>query len=437
MQTSVVIPVWNGARFLPTCLDSLLAQQPTQAGEALEVIVVDNASGDNSADLVAQRYPQVRLIRNTQNQGFAGGCNRGIEAAQGALLVLLNQDTQVQPGWLTALTRAASAPLNGVVGCKILYLDGKTLQHAGGWIDWPLGLSHHHGQGELDQGQWDQSRPVEFVTGAALAVRRAVLDKVGLLDEAFWPGYFEDADFCLRVKAAGYAIDYCADAVVFHQETSSWTDAQAVSSAYQRGRLRFILKQTPPDRLLTRFIPAERAYQPAAIRGQESAALQTAYATVLAAVPSVIATSWPTETTKLAQIIQAFQELYQNAWREEQAKLAEMMAGVMIGWPQAAQLVDAGHGFAPNLTDIRFQSNAPIIGPLLTGLRRIGYSIAARWGIQHLRQQQEIINQQQALQIAFLRRQVDSLTAQNGMLASQLAQLQQEIRRISRKPSGE
>ena len=158
---------------------------------------------------------------------------------------------------------------------------------------------------------------------------------------------------------------------------------------------------------------------------------------MLAAVPSVIATSWPTETTKLAQIIQAFQELYQNAWREEQAKLAEMMAGVMIGWPQAAQLVDAGHGFAPNLTDIRFQSNAPIIGPLLTGLRRIGYSIAARWGIQHLRQQQEIINQQQALQIAFLRRQVDSLTAQNGMLASQLAQLQQEIRRISRKPSGE
>src|SRR5215208_5287071 len=98
MKTSVIIPVWNGARFLAACLDALLAQQ-IDAGHTFEVIAVDNASVDQSADLIARRYPNVRLIRNAQNQGFAGGCNRGIEAAQGDLIVLLNQDTQVQLGW--------------------------------------------------------------------------------------------------------------------------------------------------------------------------------------------------------------------------------------------------------------------------------------------------------------------------------------------------
>ena len=427
MQTSVVIPVWNGVLFLPTCLDSLLAQSPAQVGDTLEVIVVDNASNDHSAQWVAQHYPQVRLIRNLQNQGFAGGCNRGIEAARGDLIVLLNQDTQVQQGWLATLAHAASDPASGVVGCKILYPDGQTIQHAGGWIDWPLGLSHHHGQGEVDQGQWNQSRPVEFVTGAALAVRRDVLDKVGLLDEAFWPGYFEDADFCLRVKAAGYQVAYCADAVILHQETSSWRDKQAVAEAYQRGRLRFILKQTPPQRFVTEFVPAEKQYQPAAIRGQASAALQTAYATIMTTVPSIIATCWPDEIRTIPEVIQGIQALYQNAWREEQAKLAEMTAGVMAGWPRTSPPLSVGHAFAPNLTDLTFHSNLPAVGPLLTLCRRFAYTIAARWGIQHLRQQQEVINQHQALQLEALRRQVDSLTSQNGMLARQLAQLQQEI----------
>ncbi len=106
MQTSIVIPVWNGMHFLPACLDALLAQQ--LGAQPCEIIAVDNASSDGSGDLIAQRYPQVRLLRNRHNQGFAGGCNRGIEAAQGELIILLNQDTQVQPNWLPILTHAAS-----------------------------------------------------------------------------------------------------------------------------------------------------------------------------------------------------------------------------------------------------------------------------------------------------------------------------------------
>ncbi len=156
MKTSIIIPVWNGSAHLPACLDSLLRlNAPTTA---LEIIAVDNASTDGSADLLAGRYPQVRLVCNARNEGFAGGCNRGLQAATGDYLILLNQDTVVTPSWLDWLQAALEDPAVGVAGCKILYPDSQTIQHAGGWLEWPLALAHHHGHGELDQGQWDRHR---------------------------------------------------------------------------------------------------------------------------------------------------------------------------------------------------------------------------------------------------------------------------------------
>jgi GT2 family glycosyltransferase len=182
-KVSVIIPVWNGREYLPGCLDALLAQEYPD----FEVIAVDNASVDGSAELIAEQYPQVRLIRSSRNLGFAGGCNAGLKVARGDVLVLLNQDTVVLPGWLLALVEALQQPEVGIVGCKILYPDGKTIQHAGGWIEWPLGLAHHYGHGELDQGQWDQLREVEYVTGAAMAFWGHVVKQIGGMDEGFWP----------------------------------------------------------------------------------------------------------------------------------------------------------------------------------------------------------------------------------------------------------
>src|SRR5205085_10407030 len=101
-QFSVIIPAWNGAALLPACLDALARQAPPP----LEIIVVDNASSDGTAALLADRYPQVRLLGQTQNLGFAGGCNAGLRAARGDLLVLLNQDTVPEGGWLEALLKA-------------------------------------------------------------------------------------------------------------------------------------------------------------------------------------------------------------------------------------------------------------------------------------------------------------------------------------------
>jgi len=427
MQTSIVIPVWNGIHFLPACLDALLAQQT--GTQTFEIIAVDNASNDGSGDLIAQRYPQVRLLRNRQNQGFAGGCNRGIEAAQGDLIVLLNQDTQVQADWLPILTRVALDPANGVVGCKTLYPDGKTVQHAGGWIDWPLGLSHHRGQGEPDGAAWNQSGPVEFVTGAALAVRRSVLDQIGLLDEAFWPGYFEDADFCLRVQTAGYAVIYCAEAVVLHQESASWTARSGMSAAYQQGRLRFLLKQLPPPQFLAEFVPAERAYQPAAVRGLESAALQTAYLAAQVAAPYLLHTGWQADDQTIQQVIQALRELYQSAWNEEQQKARQVFDNLSLGRVNRGEkaIPVAAAGAAPVLTEFEFESKTPVLGPLLTAMREMWYNMAARWADRHDRQQQEVINQQVATQLQMLRQQIDGLAQQNAALARQLVQLKREL----------
>src|SRR5262249_17265592 len=158
-----------------------------------------NASTDHSVDVVQRACPAARLIRSAANLGFSAGCNLGLRAAAGEYLLLLNQDARLQPGCLEALLAGFDAhPEAGILGCKILYPESHTLQHAGGWVDWPLGYAYHFGYQETDRGQWEQPRSVEFVTGAALALRRPVMDQIGCLDEQFWPGYFEDLDYCRR-----------------------------------------------------------------------------------------------------------------------------------------------------------------------------------------------------------------------------------------------
>ncbi|RME35162.1 MAG: glycosyltransferase family 2 protein [Thermoflexia bacterium] len=388
MKVSVIIPVWNGREYLPKCLDALLAQDYPD----FEVIVVDNASADGSADLVAEKYPQVRLIRNLQNRGFAGGCNTGLQAAQGDVLVLLNQDAIPQPGWLSSIVEALRNPQVGVVGCKLLYPDGETIQHAGGWIEWPLGLAHHFGRGEKDNGQWDEPGEVDYVTGAAMAFWRDVLQKVGLMDEGFWPGYFEDADFCFRAREAGYKVCYVPSAVAFHAETTSVRDETRLSAYYQRGRLRFILKHLPPQRILTEFVPEEEKYQAPAIRGQESASLPAAYLIAMVLAPSILAERWGANQELIDAVVSAFRRLYESARREEIQKLEEEM-GPLSG---SFKAVKAGPSLTiPSLQEFQFRSQVPVIGPLIAGFRTLWFNVAARWALRDLIRQQEAINRQQ------------------------------------------
>jgi GT2 family glycosyltransferase len=393
-RASVIIPVWNGRQYLPACLDALLAQDYPD----FEVIAVDNASTDGSADFVAKNYPQVRLIRNKGNLGFAGGCNVGLKVAQGGILVLLNQDTRVRPNWLRVLSDALQDHKIGVAGCKIFYPDGETIQHAGTWIEWPLGLPHHYGQGERDTGAWDTPRTVEYVTGAAMAFRRDVLEHIGPLDEEFWPAYFEDVDFCFRAREAGYEVWYIPDAVLVHEETTSLTDRLLVSQFGQRGRLRFLLKHMPPEQFLSQFIPAEVSYQLPAIHGNESEALRTAYLEAVLKAAFILHRRWQADRGTIYEVVAALQRLHHLAWAEDWKKVEESVAVTTVTPIPSAHLAsDVSTTVASilPLQEFEFRSEIPIVGPLISRFHSLWYSLAARWAVRDLIRQQEAINQQQ------------------------------------------
>lgn len=423
-SVSIIIPAWNGRDYLHGCLAALLAHAET----GTEVLVVDNASTDGSAEMVEAEFPTVRLIRNAHNLGFAGGCNVGLRQARGEVMILLNQDTEVQVGWLPPLLDALSDHAVGVAGCKLLYPDG-TIQHAGMWLEWPQGLAHHYGHGEPDSGKWNEARDVEAVTGAALAFRRDVMERVGLLDEGFWPGYFEDTDFCLRVRAAGLRIRYVPQATVVHQESTSTRDAETRSTYYQRGRLRFLLKHLSPDRFLTEFVPAEEDLQRPAIFGNESQALRLAYLGAIVQVAPLLREQWHADGPTIAAVVRALQWLYHGAW------LTDWERGLAVTTEQLAPaqqpILLAEGSTPPPLHPFEFSSEAPVVGPLLARFRRTWYNVASRWAVQFLQEQQERINQQQAsLQARYVRtleQRIRTLSDENALLAQEIAHLRLEL----------
>ena len=257
MKASIIILAWNGKPYLEACLDAVQVLDYPD----FEILFVDNSSTDGSADWVATHYPFVRVIRNASNLGFAAGNNVGLTAASGEVFVLLNQDTVVQTGWLSALVEGLHI-LNGsgVVGSKILDMDGRTLQHAGGYIQRPLALGLHYGYGEVDNGQWDMAQKVEFVTGAALAFKREVYEKIGGLDEGFYPGYFEDVDFCYRAREVGYSVWYVPQSQLLHHESASMRfDVVRGHRSYYRNRLRFVFKHYAIAEMVDEYFPLETA----------------------------------------------------------------------------------------------------------------------------------------------------------------------------------
>ncbi len=256
-QIAVIVPVWNGMRDLPACLSALDRQQ----GVAFDIIAVDNASTDGSPDYIAQYWPDVQLIRNRRNLGFSRACNIGLEAAMGrSILVLLNQDTEVFPDWLAQLIAPLQEyPSIGVVGSKAIFPNGK-IQHAGGTIN-AQGLGTHIGRGEQDHGQYGVMRQVDFVTGAALAITREAYEAVGGLDENYSPAYFEDVDWCYRVRNAGYHIVYVPDSMLVHKEGPSLSaGGHEAEFMLHRNRLRFVLKHWPLDKLRNEFMPTEEVW---------------------------------------------------------------------------------------------------------------------------------------------------------------------------------
>ncbi|GEM_PF-265141 len=237
--TSILIVSWNGMNYLKECIESIRSQDYKN----IEICIIDNASHDGSADYIDRSFPDVRLIRNPKNLGFARGVNRGITHCKGDVIVLLNQDTVLLQGCIRALIEElVSQPKVAIAGSKILDPDKKHLQHAGGIVH-PNGLTNHLGAGEPDEGQYDLNQDCEYVTGACLAFKRQLIDWIGVLDERFHPAYFEELDFCLRTIRAGFRVRYVSGSSLLHFEsTSTGKLSRRFYTMYHRNRLKFILK---------------------------------------------------------------------------------------------------------------------------------------------------------------------------------------------------
>lgn len=250
---SIIILNYNGKEFIERCIGSVLAD----SYQPREVIVVDNASVDDSMKLAEPFSGQIQLVYNPENYGFPKGCNEGIKQAAGEYIILLNIDTEVTLGWIDALINPLLQDESiAVTASKLLFPDRKTIQFAGGCIH-PNGLTAHDGYGVVDEGQFDESKECGYVTGASVAIRRSALDMVGGMDEGF-PLYYEDVDLCVRLQQEGYKVMYEPSSLVYHFETFG---TRKFSFKYffkfHRGRMRFILKNFGLMYFLHTFIPAE------------------------------------------------------------------------------------------------------------------------------------------------------------------------------------
>lgn len=226
---SVVIPNWNGAHHLPTCLDALRAQTYPH----LEIIVADNASSDGSRALLAERYPEVRLVALPDNRGFTGACNAGMRAASGTIIVLLNNDTEADPDWLSEVVAAFERhPEAGIVASKMLLFDDRTRFHTAGDLYRVDGRLVNRGVWETDTGQYDREEYVFSACGGSAAYRRVMLDDIGLLDDDFFFSA-EDMDLAWRAQLAGYRCVYAPRAVVYHRLAAT---GGGVTASYYDGR---------------------------------------------------------------------------------------------------------------------------------------------------------------------------------------------------------
>ena len=209
---SVVIPNLNGEKLLPICLETL----KTQIFQDFEVIVVDKGSLDGSLALLRDRYPDVKIISLDKNYGFAYAVNRGIEAASGELICLLNNDIELDPGWMEAMYKALREhPEAGSCGPKMLrYWERERINVLGIRVD-ANGDVKIIGAGEQDKGQYEEVRYVFGVNAGAAMYRRSMFDDIGLFDEGFFAS-FEDVDLSFRAQLAGYKALYVPQSVAYH-----------------------------------------------------------------------------------------------------------------------------------------------------------------------------------------------------------------------------
>ena len=236
---SIITINYNGQKDTCELIDTLPLKD-----KSIEVIVVDNASAQDEATIIEERYPQVKIIRSKKNLGFAGGNNLGIKAAKGKYLFFLNNDTLLKPQTSdirSLISRLETSPKIGMVCPKIRFTWGNQLiQFAGYTPLTPITMRNKAiGCGEVDHGQFDTPHLTPYAHGAAMMIKREVIEKAGLLPECYFL-YYEELDWSMMIRRVGYDIWYEPACTVFHKESQTTGQNSPLRTYYiTRNRLLF------------------------------------------------------------------------------------------------------------------------------------------------------------------------------------------------------
>jgi GT2 family glycosyltransferase len=297
VRFAVVVVAWNGQPWIDACLASIESQE-----EPSHVVVVDNGSTDGTVAAVERRRAELEgrgarleVLRLDTNMGFSFGANRGLEIVLADFLdveavLLLNQDAALEPGCLAAFADALGRHSRaGALGAKILYPDDGRIQHAGGYLEKPRMTGLHHGHHEPErEGEFDEEREVEFVTGAAMMLRTAAVAEVGVFDEVFSPGYYEDVDLCDRLRASKWPVLFVPAARVIHRESSSFADRDLRLRTAHRNRFIYALPRFSDTAFGKDFLTAERAHLEHDATFDDIRAVSGAALEVLARLPALV-----------------------------------------------------------------------------------------------------------------------------------------------------
>ena len=241
IAVSVITINYNGLKDTCELLDTLPLED-----SSLEVIVVDNASREDEASVIGQRFPQVTVIRSKENLGFAGGNNLGIKAAHGKYLFFINNDTILASTFQPLIHRLESSPTIGMVCPKIRFTWGNhPIQFAGYTPLSPITMRNCSiGFGEEDHGQYDSPHPTPYAHGAAMMVKREAIEKAGIMPECYFL-YYEELDWSMMMHRAGYDIWYDPCCTVYHKESQSTGQDSPLRTYYiTRNRLLFVKRNT-------------------------------------------------------------------------------------------------------------------------------------------------------------------------------------------------
>jgi GT2 family glycosyltransferase len=281
-DVSVIVLNYNGRPWLAGCLDALRDQA---SALPFEIVVVDNASADDSVAFIARGYPEVRLVENRQNLGFAAGNNVGAQQARGSLLVFLNNDTFPSSNWLERLCAPLrNRPELALAASRVVFLDDPKIVDSAGDGYLLAGGAYKRGHGSA-AASWSESREVFGACGAAFAIRRTVFEELGGFDDRFFMVH-EDVDLSYRARLFGYRCWYAADAVVLHAGSGTLGRSSSRAVFYGQRNLEWTWIKNTPWPMLARSASAHLVYSLAGLlyylrAGQFSPALRGKLAAVL------------------------------------------------------------------------------------------------------------------------------------------------------------